>query len=156
MIDLTCPITHVASLIPHSGKMVMLEKITDFGDNFLIAEATPTEACLLVKNGALPTYMAAEIMAQGIAAWAGCKCMKAGLPISLGYWIGSRKLKFHAPLVTLGHRLQIRIQLSIEDATGFGVFDCSLTDLDSEQVLIEGTLNVYRPQINNNEKHTEN
>lgn len=145
MIDLTCPITHISPLLPHSGKMVMLEKITDFGDDFLIAETTPTESCLLVKDGKLPTYMAAEIMAQGIAAWAGCKCVKAGQPISLGYWIGSRKLKFHAPLVTLGHRLQIRIQLSIEDATGFGVFDCSMTDLNTEQILIDGALNVYRP-----------
>ncbi|OOF36763.1 dehydratase [Rodentibacter heidelbergensis] len=153
MIDLTCPITHLSPLLPHSGKMVMLEKITDFGEDFLIAEMTPTEACLLVKNGKLPTYMAAEIMAQGIAAWAGCQCVKAGLPISLGYWIGSRKLKFHAPLVTLGHRLQIHIRLSIEDATGFGVFDCSMTDLETKQTLIEGALNVYRPQPNLDEKH---
>lgn len=156
MIDLTCPITDVSPLLPHSGNMVMLEKITDFGDDFLIAEMTPTETCVLIKNGELPTYMAAEIMAQGIAAWAGCKCVKAGAPISLGYWIGSRKLTFHTPLVTLGHRLQIRIHLSIEDATGFGVFDCSLTDLDTQQVLIEGALNVFRPQTNSNEKHTEN
>lgn len=146
MLDLTCPITNVAPLLPHSGEMVMLDKISDFGDDFLIAETVATEACLLVKNGELPTYMAAEIMAQGIAAWAGCKCVKAGQPISLGYWIGSRKLKFHAPLITLGHRLQIRIHLSIEDATGFGVFDCSLTDLETEQILIEGALNVFRPQ----------
>ena len=154
MIDLTCPITQVEPLLPHSGKMVMLDKITDFGDDFLIVETVATEDCLLVKNGELPTYMAAEIMAQGIAAWAGCKCVKAGVPISLGYWIGSRKLKFHAPFITLGHRLQIRIHLSIEDATGFGVFDCSLTDLDRGQILIEGALNVFRPQAD--EKQTEN
>lgn len=145
MLDLTCPITNVAPLLPHSGEMVMLDKITDFGDDFLIAETVTTENCLLVKNGELPTYMAAEIMAQGIAAWAGCKCVQAGQPITLGYWIGSRKLTLHAPAITLGHRLQIRIQRSIEDATGFGVFDCSLTDLDTEQVLIEGALNVFRP-----------
>lgn len=146
MFDLTCPITNVAPMLPHSGEIVMLDKIIDFGEDFLIAETQITEDCLLVKNGELPTYMAAEIMAQGIAAWAGCKSMQAGVPIGLGYWIGSRKLKFHAPFVTLGHRFQIRIQLSIEDATGFGVFDCTMTDLDSEQLLIEGALNVFRPQ----------
>lgn len=154
MIDLTCPITQVEPLLPHSGRMVMLDKITDFGNDFLIAETVAERDCLLVKNGELPTYMAAEIMAQGVAAWAGCKCVKASVPISLGYWIGSRKLKFHVPFITLGHRLQIRIHLSIEDATGFGVFDCSLTDLDSGQILIEGALNVFRPQAD--EKHMEN
>ena len=37
MADLTCPITDIAPLVPHSGKMIMLDKILDFGTDFLIA-----------------------------------------------------------------------------------------------------------------------
>ena len=40
MIDLTCPITDISPLIPHSGEMVMLDKITEFGEDYLIAEMT--------------------------------------------------------------------------------------------------------------------
>ena len=41
--------------------------------------------------------MGAEILAQGVAAWAGCKCVKAGQPIGLGYWIGSKKTDITSP-----------------------------------------------------------
>ena len=127
MIDLTCPITDISPLIPHSGEMVMLDKITEFGEDYLIAEMTVKPDCLLLKDGKLATYMGAEILAQGVAAWAGCKCVKAGQPI--------------------GSLLQIQIKRSIEDATGFGVFDCTLIDLSNQQPLVEGALNVFRPQI---------
>ena len=76
MIDLTCPITDISPLIPHSGEMVMLDKITEFGEDYLIAEMTVKPDCLLLKDGKLATYMGAEILAQGVAAWAGCKCVK--------------------------------------------------------------------------------
>ena len=122
MIDLTCPITDISPLIPHSGEMVMLDKITEFGEDYLIAEMTVKPDCLLLKDGKLATYMGAEILAQGVAAWAGCKCVKAGQPIGLGYWIGSRKLTLHRQDISVGSLLQIQIKRSIEDATGFGVF----------------------------------
>ena len=38
MIDLTCPITEVAALIPHSGEMVLLDAITEVDGEHLIAE----------------------------------------------------------------------------------------------------------------------
>ena len=68
MIDLTCPITDISPLIPHSGEMVMLDKITEFGEDYLIAEMTVKPDCLLLKDGKLATYMGAEILAQGVAA----------------------------------------------------------------------------------------
>lgn len=147
MIDLTCPITDISPLIPHSGDMVMLDKITEFGEDYLIAEMTVKPDCLLLKDGKLATYMGAEILAQGVAAWAGCKCVKVGQPIGLGYWIGSRKLTLHRQDISVGSLLQIQIKRSIEDATGFGVFDCTLIDLSNQQPLVEGALNVFRPQV---------
>ena len=147
MIDLTCPITDISPLIPHSGEMVMLDKITEFGEDYLIAEMTVKPDCQLLKDGKLATYMGAEILAQGVAAWAGCKCVKAGQPIGLGYWIGSRKLTLHRQDISVGSLLQIQIKRSIEDATGFGVFDCTLIDLSNQQPLVEGALNVFRPQV---------
>ena len=89
MIDLTCPITDIAPLVPHSGKMILLDRVVDFGDDFLVAEAEIRDDNILLKENKLPAFLGAEIMAQGVAAWAGCKCVRAGKPISLGYWIGS-------------------------------------------------------------------
>ena len=147
MIDLTCPITDIAPLVPHSGKMILLDRVVDFGDDFLVAEAEIRDDNILLKENKLPAFLGAEIMAQGVAAWAGCKCVRAGKPISLGYWIGSRKLSIPQPDIAVGSKLCIQIKLSIEDATGFGVFDCQLIDQANQQVIVEGALNVFRPQV---------
>ena len=36
---LICPITHIAPLLPHSGHMVLLDCITEYGDEYLHATA---------------------------------------------------------------------------------------------------------------------
>lgn len=145
MFDFTLPIYQVEPLLPHSGKMVLLEQISDFGRDFLIAQTQLKEDCLLMKNGEVAGFMGAEIMAQGIAAWAGIYCLKAGKPVDLGYWIGSRKLSIHSATLPLNTPLQIVINLSTEDVSGFGVFDCQLINLQNHQSLVDGRLNVYRP-----------
>ena len=146
MIDLTCPITEVAALIPHSGEMVLLDAITEVDSEHLIAETYLRADNLLVRNGQLSTFMGAEILAQGIAAWAGYQCVRAGKPIGLGYWLGSRRLTQHQPFIPVGTALRIRVKLSIEDASGFGVFDCELVEAESDNVLLDGALNVFRPR----------
>ena len=97
-----------------------------------------------------------EIMAQGIAALTGCHAANAGQPIRLGFLLGTRKLNLFADFIPLHTRLLVRVQESMMDSTGFGVFDCSLhwTDapeherhlLPADGLLIEAALNVYSPQ----------
>ena len=146
MINLTCPITDISPLVPHSGEMVLLDRIIDFGSDYLIAEAKIKSDNILIKGNRLPSFLGAEIMAQGVAAWEGCRSVRAGKPINLGYWIGSRKLNLNKPYIEIGSQLEIAIKLSTEDeSTGFGIFDCKLIDKQSREVLIEGAINVFSP-----------
>ncbi|WP_101775659.1 hotdog family protein [Pasteurella oralis] len=145
MIALNCPIDNVAPLVPHSGEMVLLDRITAFGDDFLVAESMIRPDHILLKQGQLATFAGIEIMAQGIAAWSGCMAIQANQPVHLGYLLGTRKLHIHTQEIPIGSHLQIRVKMSIQDATGFGVFDCQLIDLASEQVILEGALNVFSP-----------
>lgn len=146
--NLNCPITQVAPLLPHSGEMVLLDVIKDFGENFLIAETTIKADNILIQNGKLSTFSGIEIMAQGVAAWAGCMAVQANEPVRLGYLLGTRKLHIHQDEIAIGSHLQIKIKMSIQDATGFGVFDCQMIDIDSQQVILEGALNVFSPKDN--------
>lgn len=145
MLDLTCPIENIAPLIPHSGEMILLDRITEFGKDYLIAEAEIRPSHILIKNEQLLAIAGAEIMAQGIAAWGGCKATLAGKPIGLGFWLGSRKLQVYQQYIPIGSQLRIQIKMSIEDATGFGVFDCQLYDKITDKIIIEGILNVLSP-----------
>lgn len=146
MADLTCPITDIAPLVPHSGEMILLDRITDFGNDFLVAESEIRPEHILIKQGKLATYAGIEIMAQGVAAWAGCMAQQAGEPVRLGYLLGTRKLHLHSQTIPIGTKLQIQIKMSIQDATGFGVFDCQLIDLADQRVILEGALNVFSPK----------
>ncbi len=146
MAKLVCPIEQVAPLLPHSGDMVLLDRISDFGEDFLIAETEIRSDNILIKHGKLATFAGIEIMAQGVAAWSGCLATLADEPVRLGYLLGTRKLHIHTQEIPVGSKLQIKIKMSIQDSTGFGVFDSQLIDLSSGKVILEGALNVFSPK----------
>ena len=146
MAKLVCPIEQVAPLLPHSGDMVLLDRISDFGEDFLIAETEIRADNILIKQGKLATFAGIEIMAQGVAAWSGCLATLADEPVRLGYLLGTRKLHIHTQEIPVGSKLQIKIKMSIQDSTGFGVFDSQLIDLTSGKIILEGALNVFSPK----------
>lgn len=100
----------------------------------------------------MPTYAGIEIMAQGVAAWAGCHNQEQVIAqnkqaeVRLGYLLGTRKLYIYQSHIEVGTILEIQVKMSIQDATGFGVFDCQLIDKNSSKVLLEGALNVFSPK----------
>lgn len=145
MVNLTCPIDNIAPLVPHSGKMILIDRIINFGNDFLQAEAEIYPNHILLQNDVFHTYSAIEIMAQAVAAWAGCMATQSNEPVRLGYLLGTRKLHLHQPEIKIGTKLNIHIQLSIQDATGFGVFDCRLFEYETNNILCEGALNVFSP-----------
>ncbi|AFU20051.1 dehydratase [Actinobacillus suis H91-0380] len=144
--DFTLPIENVAPLVPQSGEMVLIDRVTDFGEDFLTGEAEIRSNHILLKAGKLQTFAGIEIMAQGIAAWAGIQARKRNEPVRLGYLLGTRKLYITQPEIAVGSQLMIEIKMSIQDATGFGVFDCRLIDKVTHQTLLSGALNVFSPK----------
>lgn len=143
---LNLPIENVAPFVPQSGEMVLLDRVTNFGDNFLQAEVTVRADHLLMQNGVLPTFAGIEMMAQGIAAWAGIQAYKRNEPVRLGYLLGTRKLHIYQAVLPVGTVLEIHIKESIQDAAGFGVFDCRLIDKVTQKTVSEGALNVFSPK----------
>ncbi|WP_150538308.1 hotdog family protein [Actinobacillus vicugnae] len=144
--DVKLPIENVAPLVPQSGDMVLIDRITDFGDDFLTGEADIRAEHILLKQGKLSTFSGIEIMAQGIAAWAGIQARKRNEPVRLGYLLGTRKLHIQQAEIAIGSQLRIEVKMSIQDATGFGVFDCQLIDKANDQILLSGALNVFSPK----------
>lgn len=152
MAELVCPIEDVAPLLPHSGDMVLLDCVTEYGDDYLTAEMQVKADNILIKKGKLLTVSGIEILAQGVAAWAGCMSFLADEPIRLGYLLGTRKLFVYTQEIPIGTNLQIKVKKSIQDAAGFGVFDCQLIDLKENKVIVEGALNLFCPKNNEETK----
>ncbi|HEZ1660587.1 TPA: thioester dehydrase [Neisseria meningitidis] len=151
-----CPITNTASLLPHSGRMVLIDRTTRYGDDFVEAGAQVSPNHILLLDDKLPYTAFIELMAQAVGAYAGIQARKNARSVRLGFLLGTRKLEIFAQSVPIGTHLLATAHMSIQDAGGMGVFDCELrwTDapetssetLPSDGILARASLNVYSPE----------
>lgn len=151
-----CPITNTAPLLPHSGRMVLIDRITRYGDDFVEAGAQVSPNHILLLDDKLPYTAFIELMAQAVGAYAGIQARKNARSVRLGFLLGTRKLEIFAQSVPIGTHLLATAHMSIQDAGGMGVFDCELrwTDapetssetLPSDGILARASLNVYSPE----------
>jgi len=80
------------NLIPHRGKMMMLDRINkyDIQKKCLEAEYSITEECLFYndKEGGVPSWVGFEFIAQAISAFIGIRDSENGKPPKEGYILG--------------------------------------------------------------------
>ena len=140
-----CPWTP-AELLPHAGDAVLLDHVRSWSEQHLEATAVPGASPLYQQeDGSLPNWLGLEIMAQAVAAWAGCQARQAGRPVELGFLLGTRRYDCRVDRYPAGQPLAVRVQPSLHDATGMGVFETWLRDAATGELLAEARLNVYRP-----------
>ena len=96
---LICPIEHPAFLLPHSGHMVLIDRVTEHRADFVSVQAHIGSKHILLQNGVLPATMGMEIMAQAIGAFAGIQALSAGEEVKLGFLLGTRKLNLFADAI---------------------------------------------------------
>jgi len=136
----------LAELIPHSGSMVLLERITDYDEHGLTAElAVRGDGLLGGDEKSVPAWVGIEYMAQAIAAFAGMTAKQANEPIRLGFLLGTRRYSSNVGAFEAGSILTIRVKKIMQD-DNLGVFDCQIL---GQGVEITANLNVYQPPLNN-------
>jgi predicted hotdog family 3-hydroxylacyl-ACP dehydratase len=135
----------VADLIPHSGCMVLLDRIVDYDDQGLTAELVVRNDGLLGDDKAVPAWAGIEYMAQAIAAYAGVMAKRVNEPIRLGFLLGTRRYSSNVAVFKVGAILTIRVEKIMQD-DDLGVFDCQIL---GEGVEVTANLNVYQPPLNN-------
>lgn len=132
--------TDIAELMPHSGKMLLLDRIIGLGDNFLKAELLVRADGLLGDDQSVPAWAGIEYMAQAVAAYAGVIAKQAGEPIKLGFLLGTRRYSSNVAEFRVGALLTVRVELMLQN-DNLGVFDCSIQGADIE---VNANLNVYQ------------
>jgi predicted hotdog family 3-hydroxylacyl-ACP dehydratase len=135
----------VAELIPHSGKMVLLDRIIECDDNSLSAELVVRDDGLLGNDKTVPAWVGIEYMAQAVAAYAGVMARRAGEPVKLGFLLGTRRYNSNVAEFKVGSTIKVRVEKIIQDDR-LGVFDCRI---QGDGVLVTANLNVYQPPLIN-------
>lgn len=118
----------LAELLPHAGDMILIDEVLSFDEEQIHTRLTVTPNGLLNDtNGNMPAWVGIELMAQSVAAYAGCQARTQGQPVALGFLLGSRKFECNVEQFPAGSELHIHALRTLQDDNGMGVFECRLT-----------------------------
>lgn len=131
----------IETFVPHRGAMCWLHRLVHAEGDDAAAEATVRPDMLFVQDGALPAWAAIEFMAQTIAAWAGHQAWVAGLPVKLGFLLGSRRFETFQPTFAVGSVLRIETRCELLGDNHLGMFSCRL--LAGDSLLAQANVSVY-------------
>lgn len=136
--------SNIADLIPHSGKMVLLDTIDDYGENWLQTTVSISSQSTFYKDGGVSSVYALEYMAQTIAALAGLKNMENSEPNKIGFIAGCRKFNVETDKFIAGQKLLVRVEEYFNDGNMLA-FDCLVKDV---KLLASARINVYVQENN--------
>ncbi|MEG0247184.1 MAG: hotdog family protein [Pseudomonas sp.] len=133
----------LAELLPHAGDMILLDQVESFDEEQIHTRLTVRPGGLFNRaDGSLPAWVGVELMAQSVAAYAGCRAREQGQPVELGFLLGTRKFECNVEHFPAGAQLRIHAHRSLEDDNGMGVFECNL---HGPGIHAMARLNVFRP-----------
>lgn len=133
----------LAELLPHAGDMILIDQVLSFDEEQIHTRVTVKPGGLFNRDdGSLPAWVGIELMAQSVAAYAGCRARQKGEAVELGFLLGTRKYECNVEHFPAGAELTIHGLRSLEDDNGMGVFECHLT---GDGILASARLNVFRP-----------
>ncbi|WP_261844163.1 ApeP family dehydratase [Aliamphritea ceti] len=133
----------VAELVPHSGKMSLLDEIVAYGDDWLEAHVNIHSGAMFADESGVPGWVGMEYLAQAIGAYAGVQERAGGKVPKLGFLLGSRKYECSTDKFLHGQTLLIRVEKELQAENGLSSFNCLLS---SENVTAEARLNVFQPE----------
>jgi predicted hotdog family 3-hydroxylacyl-ACP dehydratase len=118
----------IRDLMPHSGPMILLDRLVAADDESLCAEVRVRANSLFFVDGAIGGWVGLEYMAQAIGAFAGYRSRLRGEPVRIGYLLGTRHYECKQPSFALGSRLEIYVKRVLQSQDGLAAFDCRIDD----------------------------
>jgi predicted hotdog family 3-hydroxylacyl-ACP dehydratase len=133
----------ITELLPHAGNMILIDAVSAFdADSILCKRRVPPNGLFQDADGALPSWVGVELMAQAVAAWAGCQARQQQQPVQLGLLLGTRHYHCNVAQFPVGAMLSISARRSFYDAHGMGVFDCRI---EAPGIEAKARLTVFSP-----------
>ena len=121
-------IPDIRSLVPHAGRMVLLDRVISADEESLCAEITIRSDSLFCTTEGVGAWVGLEYMAQAIAAYAGYVAYLRGEAVKIGFLLGTRRFECNRPFFSIGTRLQIHVKRVFQSENGMGSFECRIED----------------------------
>lgn len=142
MLELGVPY-QVHELVPHRGVMSLLDRIDEYGEDWLRASVEIRRSSLFAAGDGVPAWVGIEYMAQAASAFAGIEQVQRGEAPSIGLLIGARYYRSMLETFPFDTRLSVFAKIALRDAEDFAAYDCTLTAAGTR--LAECMLKAYRP-----------
>jgi len=133
----------IRRFLPHSGAMVLLDRLLEAGTEDLLAEVTIRPDSLFCDGQGVPAWVGVEYMAQAIAAYAGYAAQLRGEAVKIGFLLGTRRYEAGCPGFAVGSVLQVHVQRLLQADNGIGSFECRIHA--AGQQLASATITVFQP-----------
>ena len=140
----------VEQLVPHAGRMSLLDRIVaiDGATETLVAEVTIAPTGLFFDaqgpGSGVGGWVGIEYMAQAVAAWAGWQArLEGGKPL-IGFLLGSRRYCCSVPAFAEGQVLRVHVQREFQADNGLGQFGCRI-ECDGAEIAT-AQLTVFGPR----------
>ncbi|MFC3377712.1 3-hydroxylacyl-ACP dehydratase [Rugamonas sp. CCM 8940] len=140
-----------ASLLPHSGQMVLLDRVLSADDDNLCAEVGIHAGSMLCGADGVGAWVGIEYMAQAIAAHAGWHALRRGEPVKVGFLLGSRKYEAACASFAPGSVLRVHVHRALQGENGLAAFECRIDAAGSAPpagaiTLATATVTVFQPK----------
>lgn len=133
----------IETLIPHRGKMRLLDKVVAVDTNEAITQVEIRSDSLFLTDKGVPALVGIEYMAQTIAAYSGKINQGKGLAPQVGFLLGSRHYHSDVDYFLLGDVLKITAKPYYMDEGQLSVFECTIEIAD--KIWVTAKLNVFQP-----------
>lgn len=134
----------VGQLVPHRGRMSLLDSIVEYGPDWLRARVTPAPGAAFASPDGVPGWVGIEYMAQAASAFGGIEQVQRGETPSIGLLIGARYYRCMQDSFAFGTPLDVFAQIAMRDAEDFAAYDCRIES--GGRRIAECTLKAYRPR----------
>ncbi len=142
---MSAPALTIAALLPHTGRMLLLDELLDHGPEHVSCTVTiRTDTMFCDGVNGVPAWVGIEYMAQTVCAYSGIDEVRAGLKPSIGLLLGSRRYQSQVEWFALGTTLRIRADLLLRDENDLVAFQCTIHEGD--RLLARGDVKAYRPK----------
>ena len=116
----------IESLLPHSGTMVLLDRLIAADEERLCAQVVIRPDSLFMGPEGVGSWIGIEYMAQSIAAFAGYKARLRGESAKVGFLLGTRRYDVSCALFPPGAVLWIMVKRVMQADNGLGSFECAI------------------------------
>lgn len=134
----------LTEILPHEFPMILIDRVISFQEESIHCQVEITAHSPFCENGAVPSYISIEYMAQAIAAWNGLMSRSKGEKPKVGFLLGSRRLELNVPSFMLGEVLDVYGKVQYLDGE-MASFDCCVKHKGVR--VVQASLNVFQPKV---------